>query len=102
MTEWPFLTWSPDDAAAAVYDVTVPGAWEQLVEFYAGGAPSAPLERIVALAREHGVRSLVVEQRHLDADWHSEHGAFHGRLFRRHPSVTHRWHLSPLTSTRRT
>lgn len=93
MTEWPFLTWSPDDAAAAVYDVTVPGAWEQLVEFYAGGASSAPLERIVGLAREHGVRSLVVEQRHLDADWRSEHGAFHGRLFRRHPSVTHRWHL---------
>ncbi|MCD2186058.1 hypothetical protein [Actinomycetospora soli] len=93
MSEWPFLAWSPDDAAAAVYDVTVDGTWEQLVDFYAGGAPSAPLERVVALAREHGVRSLVVEQRHLDADWRSEHAAFHGRLFRRHPSVTHRWHL---------
>ncbi|MEJ2868515.1 hypothetical protein WCD74_12130 [Actinomycetospora sp. OC33-EN08] len=93
MTEWPFLSWSPDDAAAAVYDVTVDGAWEQLVAFYAGGASCPPLERVVELAREHGVRSLVVEQRHLDADWRSEHAAFHGRLFRRHPSVTHRWHL---------
>ncbi|MDL5155289.1 hypothetical protein [Actinomycetospora termitidis] len=93
MTEWPFLSWSPDDAAAAVYDVTVDGAWEQLVAFYAGGASCPPLERVVALAREHGVRSLVVEQRQLDPDWRSEHAAFHGRLFRRHPSVTHRWHL---------
>ena len=39
------------------------------------------------------MRSVVVEQRHLDADWRSEHGAFHGRLFRRRPSVCHRWHL---------
>ncbi len=93
VSDWPFLTWSPDDAAAAVYDVTVDGAWEQLAEFYAGETPSAPLERIVTLAREHGVRSLVVEQRYLDPDWRSEHAAFHGRLFRRHPSVTHRWHL---------
>jgi hypothetical protein len=93
VSDWPFLAWSPDDAAAAVYDVTVDGAWEQLVDFYAGETPSAPLERIVALAREHGVRSLVVEQRYLDPDWRSEHAAFHGRLFRRHPSVTHRWHL---------
>jgi hypothetical protein len=93
VSDWPFLTWSPDDAAAAVYDVTVDGAWDQLVDFYAGETASAPLERIVALAREHGVRSLVVEQRYLDPDWRSEHAAFHGRLFRRHPSVTHRWHL---------
>ena len=39
------------------------------------------------------MRSVVVEQRYLDPDWRSEHGAFHGRLFRRHPSVCHRWHL---------
>jgi hypothetical protein len=90
---WSFLSWSPDDSAGAVYDVTVPGAWEELVDFYAGGAGSRSLERIVAIAREHGVRSVVVEQRHLDHDWRSEHAAFHGRLFRRHPSVCHRWHL---------
>lgn len=90
---WSFLSWSPDDAAGAVYDVTVPGAWEELVDFYAGEAGSRPLERVVELAREHGVRRVVVEQRHLDHDWRSEHGAFHGRLFRRRPSVCHRWHL---------
>ena len=90
---WPFLAWSPDDSAGAVYDVTVPGTWDELVEFYAGGAGSRPLERVVEIAREHGVRSVVVEQRYLDPDWRSEHGAFHGRLFRRHPSVCHRWHL---------
>ncbi|GAA4881402.1 hypothetical protein [Actinomycetospora straminea] len=90
---WSFLSWSPDDAAGAVYDVTVPGVWEELLDFYAGGAGSRPLERVVELAREHGVRSVVVEQRHLDHDWRSEHGAFHGQLFRRRPSVCHRWHL---------
>lgn len=90
---WTFLAWSPDDSAGAVYDVTVPGAWAELVDFYAGGAGSRPLERIVAIAREHGVRRVVVEQRHLDRDWRSEHGAFHGQLFRRRPSVCHRWHL---------
>ena len=90
---WPFLAWSPDDSAGAVYDVTVPGTWDELVEFYAGGAGSRPLERVVEIARGHGVRSVVVEQRYLDPDWRSEHGAFHGRLFRRHPSVCHRWHL---------
>src|SRR4051812_17143588 len=90
---WSFLAWSPDDAAGAVYDVTVPGAWTGLVDFYAGGARCRPLERIVAIAREHGGRSVVVEQRYLDHDWRSEHAAFHGRLFRRHPTVCHRWHL---------
>jgi hypothetical protein len=90
---WPFLTWTPDDTAGAVYDVTVDGAWDELTAFYTGGVDCAPLERVVAVAREHGVRSVVVEQRHLDADWRSEHAAFHGRLFRRHPSVAHRWHL---------
>lgn len=90
---WSFLSWSPDDSAGAVYDVTVPGAWDELVDFYAGPEGSRPLRRIVAIAREHGVRSVVVEQRHLDPDWRSEHGAFHGQLFRRRPSVCHRWHL---------
>lgn len=90
---WPFLTWTPDDTAGAVYDVTVDGAWDELVAFYTGDAECAPLDRIVAIARELGVRSVVVEQRYLDADWRSEHGAFHGQLFRRHPSVAHRWHL---------
>src|SRR5436189_6378258 len=90
---WPFLSWTPDDTAGAVYDVTVDGAWDELLTFYTGGTDCAPLERVVAIAREHGVRSVVVEQRYLDADWRSEHGAFHGRLFRRHPSVAHRWHL---------
>jgi hypothetical protein len=90
---WSFLSWSPDDSAGAVYDVTVDGVWDELAAFYAGDTPSAPLGRIIAIAREHGVRSVVVEQRYLDQDWRSEHGAFHGQLFRRHPSVCHRWHL---------
>jgi len=89
---WSFLSWSPDDSAGAVYDVTVDGVWDELADFYAGDTPSAPLDRVIAIAREHGVRSVVVEQRYLDQDWRSEHGAFHGQLFRRHPSVCHRWH----------
>ena len=44
---WPFLTWTPDDTAGAVYDVTVDGAWEELSAFYTGGADCAPLERVV-------------------------------------------------------
>lgn len=90
---WAFEAWSPDDSAGAVYDVTAEGVWDELAAFYAGDVPSAPLDRVIGLAREHGVRSVVVEQRYLDRDWRSEHGAFHGQLFRRHPSVCHRWHL---------
>src|SRR4051794_17038785 len=90
---WSFLSWSPDDSAGAVYDVTVDGVWAELADFYAGDTPSAPLDRVIAIAREHGVRSVVVEHRYLDRDGPSEHGAFHGQLSRRHPSVSPRGHL---------
>lgn len=87
-----FDEWSPDDEPGLVIDVTAPDGWDQIRHRYTSHA-DAPLERIVEIARAHGVESVIVENRYVDSDWRSEHAHFYGTTFRRYPSVAHRLHF---------
>jgi hypothetical protein len=90
---WSFVEWTPDDSPGSVHDMSRPEAWERLANFYGGGKTNYPLERIIQIARAHGVRSVVVERRYIDLDWRSEHACFYGHKFERFPSVCHRLHF---------
>lgn len=87
-----FDEWSPDDEPGLVIDVTGAGGWDTIRSRYAT-QPNQPLERIIEIARAHGVESVIVENRYVDADWRSEHANFYGTTFRRYPSVAHRLHF---------
>jgi hypothetical protein len=88
-----FEQWSPDDDPGKVVDVASPGGWDLLRADYSAQPSNPPLERVVEIAEAHGVRSVVVEKRYIDADWRSEHAHFYGSTFRRYPSVCHRLHF---------
>jgi hypothetical protein len=96
-----FFQWTPDDEPGLVVDTGREGAWEELRDFYLPQHPDdeqarrsdTPLDRVIDLAREHGVRSVVVERRYIDADYRSEHQRFYAAAFRRSPSVCHRLHF---------
>jgi hypothetical protein len=89
---WSFDEWTPDDEPGEVRPAT-DETWADLLRFYTGGHGNKPLERIFEMAREHGVVSIVIERRYIDADWRSEHSRFYGGTFRRYPSVCHRLHF---------
>lgn len=54
---------------------------------------SAPLLRVIGIAIAHGVQSVLVETRYIDADWRSEHARFYTTTYMRYPSVAHRAHF---------
>ncbi|HVU62140.1 MAG TPA: hypothetical protein VHD58_10890 [Mycobacteriales bacterium] len=84
--------WSVGDQPAVIYDMTVPGAWGQLRQLYAHRG-NRPLERILEIAENHGVVSVLVERRYVDADWRSQLARFYNGTLRRFPSVCHRMHF---------
>ncbi|HWC35481.1 MAG TPA: hypothetical protein VG650_11730 [Mycobacteriales bacterium] len=84
--------WSVGDQPAVIYDMTVPGAWVQLRQFYAHRG-NRPLGRILEIAENHGVVSVLVERRYVDADWRSQLARFYNGTLRRFPSVCHRMHF---------
>lgn len=90
---WSFNDWTPDDEPGEVRLMNDNDEWDRLVAFYTGGHGNRQLERIFDIARQHGVRSVVIERRYIDADWRSEHARFYGGTFRRYPSVCHRLHF---------
>ncbi|GAC1382476.1 MAG: hypothetical protein NVSMB48_13090 [Marmoricola sp.] len=87
-----FDEWAKDDEPGVVIDVTNGTGWDEIRDRYTVGVDE-PLERIIAIAHQHGVKSVIVEHRYIDADWRSEHANFYGSTFRRYPSVTHRLHF---------
>jgi hypothetical protein len=88
-----FDTWSPDDEPGEVVDVSTAMGWEYVHSTYASKSDDAPLRRIIEIAKAHGVESVIVERRYIDADWRDEHTNFYGSTFRRYPSVCHRLHF---------
>ncbi len=52
-----------------------------------------PLLRVIEIAIAHGVQSVLVETRYIDADWRSEHARFYTTTYTRYPSVAHRAHF---------
>lgn len=87
-----FDQWAVDDEPGVVVDVTDPAGWDHIRGRYAEGM-SPQLERIIEIAVDHGVQSVIIENRYIDSDWRSEHANFYGTTFRRYPSVCHRLHF---------
>jgi hypothetical protein len=87
-----FDQWASTDEPGEVIDVTTDAGWELIRTRYAE-PDSAPLDRILEIAKAHGVQSVIVEYRYVDADWRNEHEHFYGGTFRRYPSVAHRLHF---------
>src|SRR5262245_51243453 len=97
-----FFRWTPDSEASVLWDVETDTGWDGIRQFYAprsvsaNGMPIAPdrvLNRVIEVARTHGVRTVVCERRYVDVDFRSEHARFYGGTFRRYPSVCHRLHF---------
>ncbi|VXB03466.1 hypothetical protein [Aeromicrobium sp. 9AM] len=88
-----FLDWSPDDTPGHVVVINDDEDWEELERRYRGEGVNRPLRRVFEIAALHGVRSVLVEYRYIDADWRSQHAEFYGATFRRFPSVCHRLHF---------
>ncbi|WP_420639943.1 hypothetical protein [Candidatus Poriferisocius sp.] len=89
-----FGGWTPaDEPPAVLHDATELSFWDHFIAFYSRGRGNQPLERIAELAREHSVRSVVIEPRYIDVDWRSEHSEFYSTTFRRYASVCHRAHF---------
>lgn len=77
------------------YDVSLGIAeWQRFYARYtAGRGNSRQLVRVIEIAIQHGVKSILVETRYIDADWRSEHARFYSTTYRRYPSVAHRAHF---------
>lgn len=96
-----FFEWTPNDAPGALRDVTGEEGWNYIRDFYAPSDPArggegttnAPLERVIQIAKEHGVKAVLIERRYIDLDYRSEHTYFYSTTFRRYPSVSHRLHF---------
>lgn len=87
-----FDQWTIDDEPGLVVDVADPAGWDFIRARYTEGV-SPQLERIIEIAVDHGVQSVIIENRYIDSDWRSEHAHFYGTTFRRYPSVCHRLHF---------
>lgn len=86
--------WTPVGNLAEILDVSDAEGWQQLRDWYtAPNSPSPQLERIIEIASQHAVVSVLVERRYIDADWRSEHSRFFGGTFKRYPTVCHRLHF---------
>ena len=65
--------------------------WDALVDTYA--APDTPFAKVLAVARESGCQTIVVEHRYIDLDFRSEHAAFWSMRFKVPPPFTRRLHF---------
>lgn len=82
------------------YEVNKLDGWQPFRVLYADGAKNPALERIIEIAADHNVQSVLVETRYIDADWRSEHSRFYSTTYARYPSIAHRAHFfaAPLPS----
>lgn len=87
-----FFEWTPD-SPGVVHDTTVEARWDELASLYSPLRRDQPLDRVLSIARELGVASVLVEHRYIDLDYRSEHSHFYSTTFRRYPSVSHRLHF---------
>lgn len=103
MAEWTAAEASPppDSRETAAYSLFQPergdlGHWRWLFEHL--GAESLqdfldPLEGILEIAREHGCKTVVVEERYMDADFRSEYSLFWSRLYEDRRPMARRVHF---------
>lgn len=55
--------------------------WDDVFARYTGTTNDGPLLRCIAVARENGAKSVVVETRYLGSDFRSEFAHFYSRTF---------------------
>lgn len=67
--------------------------WDQLAREYAGGPPGTPFDQVIAVAREGGCRSVVIENRYVDIDYRSEYSSFWSLKFDRQSPFARRLHF---------
>ncbi len=65
--------------------------WDDLVNAYAG--PDTPFAHVLAVVRESGCQTVVVEHRYIDLDFRSEHAAFWSMRFEVPAPFTRRLHF---------
>jgi hypothetical protein len=65
--------------AAEVLHPATDAEWDEILTAYAG--PDTPFARVIAVARESGCATVVVEHRYIDLDFRSEHSAFWSMRF---------------------
>ncbi len=87
LTDWespnPGLLHAPSDDAE----------WDNVFARYTGTTNDGPLLRCIAVARENGAKSVVVETRYLGSDFRSEFAHFYSRTFAGVPDSAHRIHF---------
>jgi hypothetical protein len=66
--------------------------WDALVDEYGGRRPG-PLRQALRVAAESGCRTVVVENRYVDADYRSEYSAFWSSRFQPPPGFARRVHF---------
>lgn len=87
--------WGDDDdpSSPLVEDTRTETGWDTIRRVYAGGHKVPVLERVIALAKQHGVRSVLIERRYFDPDWRSMYAKFYGSLYQPYSPTCHRLHL---------
>ncbi|MTD43807.1 hypothetical protein GKE82_05665 [Conexibacter sp. W3-3-2] len=83
--------WVPGDTRADVVELTADAHWEALEAAYP--ARGRAWRSVLAVARELGCSSVVVEHRYIDVDYRSEHAAFWAQRFVVGSPFTRRLHF---------
>lgn len=77
----------------AYYEVLNPSrGWAEIRELYTPGRKNEPLERLLKIITQHGVKSVVVEP-YVDPHFRSEYSRFYATTFRPHTALTARLHF---------
>jgi hypothetical protein len=86
--------WYPNAASAvSIEDTRTNDGWASIRNRYAPDRINAALDRIIEIAKQHAVQSVLIEGRYIDPHYRSEHARFYAQTFQRHPSICHRLHF---------
>jgi hypothetical protein len=87
-------TWVDPDTHGWVRVLDNDQAWAELLAAYGGDQRSStPFRRTLEVLRESGCRSVVIENRYVDADYRSEFSNFWSRRFQGKPAFARRLHF---------
>jgi hypothetical protein len=86
------LAWADPDTHGWVIHPADDSDWNDLIEEYAGDYPK-PFKQVVATVRSGGCRTVVVENRYVDADYRSEYSAFWSLKFENQSPFARRLHF---------
>jgi len=86
------LAWVDPDTHGWVSNPASDDDWAKLIAEYAGEYPD-PFTKVIETARGGGARTVVVENRYVDADYRSEYSAFWSLKFENQSPFTRRMHF---------